>query len=136
VSRAPRGSRANRSRAVRSAAAAGGGGAASAPVPAPASGAGRVLALEGELTVQTAADRRAVLAALLGGPGDLDLDLSAVTELDTAGLQLLLLARREIGHAGARLTVSAASRAVTEVLAIAGMNGRLEPLTGPVEELP
>ena len=129
MTRAPRGNRANRSRAARSGAPAGGG-AAPGPV------AGRVLALEGELTVQTAADRRAVLAAALAGPGDLDLDLSAVTELDTAGLQLLLLARRETGHTGARLTVSAASRAVTDVLAIAGMNGRLEPLTGPVEELP
>jgi len=81
-----------------------------------------VLEIEGELTIHTAADRRVVLMALADAGGDLELDLSGVTELDTAGLQLLLLARREAARGGGRLTLSAVSRAVADVLAIAHLD--------------
>lgn len=80
------------------------------------------LALEGELTIHTAADRRGALLGMIEADGALELDLSAVTELDTAGLQLLLLARREAAHLGGRLTVSAVSQAVSDVLAIAQLD--------------
>ena len=85
----------------------------------------RVLELEGELTIHTAADRRGALLAMVDAGGDLDLDLSAVTELDSAGLQLLLLARREAARGGARLTLAAMSQAVADVLAIAHLDNRL-----------
>ena len=101
---------------------------AGAPARGRASRRRRVLRLEGELTIHTAADRYAALAALLDAGGDLELDLSQVTELDTAGLQLLLLAQRELTRAGARLTVSASSQAVADVLAIAHLDGRLAAL--------
>jgi len=109
-----------RSRANRSTAAVAGG---SAVAQGPA--AGRTLEIEGELTIQTAADRRGALLAMADGGSDLDLDLSAVTELDTAGLQLLLLARREAELSGHRLTVSGASQAVRDVLAIAQLTSLL-----------
>jgi anti-anti-sigma factor len=85
----------------------------------------RALAIEGELTIHTAADRRAALLAMIEVEGELELDLSGVTELDTAGLQLLLLARREAIQLGGRLTVSGASRAVVDVLAIAHLDSNL-----------
>ena len=58
------------------------------------------LCLEGELTIYNAADTKARLAEGLGRPGGLAVDLSAVTEVDSAGLQLLVLARREADRLG------------------------------------
>jgi anti-sigma B factor antagonist len=92
--------------------------------PAAASGC-RILGIEGELTVHTAADRRGELIAMADAGDDVELDLSAVTELDTAGLQLLLLVRREVLRGGGRLTITAASRTVDDVLAIAHLNHTL-----------
>ncbi|OZI66984.1 STAS domain-containing protein [Bordetella genomosp. 11] len=60
------------------------------------------LRLEGELTIYTAQDTRQRLLQALAtepGPDVVRLDLRAVTETDTAGIQLLLAAR---GHAMAR----------------------------------
>ena len=57
------------------------------------------LRLEGELTIYTAQDTRQRLLQVLAAdtaPQVLRLDLRAVTETDTAGIQLLLAAR---GHA-------------------------------------
>jgi len=52
------------------------------------------LALSGELTIYHAAEvKQQVLAALRTGPV-LELDLSGVTEIDTAGLQVLMLAKQ------------------------------------------
>ena len=88
----------------------------------------RVMKIEGELTIQTAADRRAALLAMIESesgsePGsELVLDLSGVTELDTAGLQLLLLVQREAAALGGRLTLRAAGPAVADVLAIAHLD--------------
>lgn len=54
------------------------------------------LRLAGELTIYTAAEARASLAERLERKGALpELDLSGVEELDTAGLQVLLWAKRE-----------------------------------------
>ncbi|CAK0748410.1 phospholipid transport system transporter-binding protein [Gammaproteobacteria bacterium] len=51
--------------------------------------------LEGDVTIYEAvALKTALIAALNEGP-TLELDLSGVTELDTAGLQLLLLLKHE-----------------------------------------
>jgi anti-sigma B factor antagonist len=85
----------------------------------------KVLEFEGELTIHTAADRKTALMTLTEAGGDLDVDLSAVTEMDTAGLQLLLLAAREAAAHGGRLRVVGGSRAVADVLAIAHLDERL-----------
>jgi anti-sigma B factor antagonist len=52
------------------------------------------LCFEGEMTIQAAAAQKARLLAALEGATRLDIDLSKVTELDSAGVQLLLLAKR------------------------------------------
>lgn len=54
-----------------------------------------ILRLEGELTIYTvSASRQQLLAALDQHPA-LDLDLSLVTEIDGAGVQLLMSARKQ-----------------------------------------
>lgn len=53
------------------------------------------LAIEGELTIYTAAELKQKLTDAFNGEHAIEIDLSQVGEIDTAGLQLLLLAKRE-----------------------------------------
>jgi anti-anti-sigma factor len=88
------------------------------------------LVLAGELDIQVAAERKVVLMAFVDGIDaplagaaamDLELDLRAVTELDTAGLQLLLLARRAAAERGLRLVLVEPSPAVLSALGLVGL---------------
>lgn len=57
------------------------------------------LKLSGELSIYTAAQAREELLSRLGKHKSLELDLWAIEELDTAGVQVLLWAKREVlGH--------------------------------------
>ncbi len=77
------------------------------------------LALEGELTIYGAAELQArLLAALADAPGGLDIDLSGVTELDSAGVQLLMATRRAALASGRTVTLCAPSDAARDVLAL------------------
>lgn len=86
----------------------------------------RRVALEGDLTIITAAERRQRLMSALHGSAGLKVDLSGIDEMDTAGLQILLLARREAGRASLTFEIAAASRAVTETLAVAHLTPALD----------
>lgn len=87
------------------------------------------LALGPELTISQAASVRDTLVdALCATAGDLQLDLGAVAEIDSAGVQLLLATRRSVAERGATLTVTAASTPVAEALAVFGLDPTLEPL--------
>jgi anti-sigma B factor antagonist len=57
-----------------------------------------IIALPAELTIYHASETGALITARLAEGGDLELDASAVAEVDAAGIQLLLAARR---HAAA-----------------------------------
>jgi anti-sigma B factor antagonist len=73
--------------------------------------------LAGELTMHCAEELKpALLTALPAGAGCARLDLSHVSEIDTAGLQLLMAADREVAARGGTLQVVAVSRTVLEVL--------------------
>jgi anti-anti-sigma regulatory factor len=72
-----------------------------------------VLRIEGELTILRAAELK---AALLADPPPTEVDLSGVTEIDTAGVQLLMLADREARAAGRSLRLVSPSAAASEVL--------------------
>ena len=74
-----------------------------------------LLTLHGELTVATASKLHAALAATLDRHPTLELDLLNVTKLDTAGLQLLLLAGREASARGKSLRWLGFSLVVQEV---------------------
>jgi anti-anti-sigma factor len=84
-------------------------------------GAAACLAVEGEMTIYRAAE---LYPALLDAVRTQDvpaLDLSAVTEFDSAGVQLLLVARREAGRLGKRLVLAGASTAVRDACALLGL---------------
>jgi len=74
-----------------------------------------ILRLPAKLDIYSAeAIRGALLTALQAQP-QLALDLSAVTECDAAGLQLLGSARRSAAAAGKLLTVTAGSTAIDSI---------------------
>ncbi|MBV8464635.1 MAG: STAS domain-containing protein [Burkholderiales bacterium] len=56
-----------------------------------------VHALSGELGIYTVPDIRQQVLALFAAADNIDIDLSGVTEIDTAGLQLMLMTKREQG---------------------------------------
>jgi anti-anti-sigma factor len=75
------------------------------------------LVLEGELTIYGAAELQARLIAALGdAPGGLDIHLAEVTELDSAGVQLLMATARAAQATGRSIVLSAPSEAVRDVL--------------------
>lgn len=75
------------------------------------------IALRGELTIYHVSAAKELLLAHPGAR----LDMSDVSELDGAGLQLLLLAKREAGA-----TLVAASDAVMDVLRLTGLQELME----------
>lgn len=80
-------------------------------------------AVEGEMTIYRAAELCAGLqAALKDGDGELALDLSAVTEMDSAGVQLLLAAGKSASAAQRELRMAGHSPAVAEVLGVLGLD--------------
>lgn len=80
------------------------------------------LAVEGDMTIYRAAELKPVLLDAVRADGTPALDLAAVTEFDSAGVQLLLMARREAEQLGKTLHIVAASPAVLDVFALLGLN--------------
>lgn len=77
--------------------------------------------IDGELTIYTAADLAAQWLPRLGDTPHMALDLSQITEMDGAGLQLLLMAMREALKAGTHLTLTGRSKAVTQTLELCNL---------------
>ena len=78
----------------------------------------KVLRLEGELTIYRALEFKAQLLSEIAPATTLELNLAAVTELDTSGVQLLMLAQRCAAERGGVLRLAAPSPAVTEVFSL------------------
>lgn len=76
------------------------------------------IVLEGELTIYRAAELKAMLVPLPAGEGAIELDLFSVDEIDTAGVQLLLLARREAAAVSREFKLGSRSRVVDEALSL------------------
>ena len=72
--------------------------------------------VEGEFTIYTALERKNALLEKLEGCAELELDLAGVGEIDTAGVQVLLVLKREAERQGRGLRLVNHSRAVFEVL--------------------
>jgi anti-sigma B factor antagonist len=85
--------------------------------------------ISGDLTVQVAAEWKVQLIAALEAGPELRIELAQVIELDTAGLQLLLMIHREAAAAGKELTLTGHSRAVLDVLALAHLNPDLSDVS-------
>jgi len=74
------------------------------------------LAIVEDMTIYNAAAQKAMLLAGLESSDDIELDLSAVAEIDTAGFQLLVLVKREAGRQGKTARIAAHSACVQEVV--------------------
>ena len=75
----------------------------------------------GEMTIYHAAEMKAPLLACIERCREMEINLSEVIELDTAGFQLLLLAKHEAARAGKPLRLVAHSPATLEVLDLFNM---------------
>ncbi len=80
------------------------------------------LILEGALTIYRAQELKEQLLGALHDKPELQLDLSQVTEMDSSGLQLLYLAKREATRANQALRIVAHSDAVREVIDLCNLN--------------
>lgn len=76
---------------------------------------------EGEMTIYTATETKKGLMAALSGATELEIDLSQVSEMDSAGLQLLILAKHECQARNGSLHLVGHSAAVMEVLDLCNM---------------
>ncbi|AEG02333.1 STAS domain-containing protein [Methylomonas methanica] len=81
----------------------------------------QTLTIEDELTIFTAADQKPHLLAFLNSADDLEINLSKVEEMDTAGLQLLILIKREAAQADKKLRFVMHSKVVLEILELANL---------------
>jgi anti-sigma B factor antagonist len=79
------------------------------------------LRLSGELTIYHAGDLKQALLPLAEQAGAWALDLSGVTDIDSAGIQVLLAARRTLAARGAMLRLTARSATAHAAFALYGM---------------
>jgi anti-sigma B factor antagonist len=74
------------------------------------------LAISGALTIYDAAAAKTALLDGLADTRDLEIDLSGVDEIDSAGVQLLILLKREAVKTGKAVRLVQHSAATLEVL--------------------
>jgi anti-anti-sigma regulatory factor len=92
------------------------------------------LRITGEFTVFTAAERKPLV---LCTPLPQEIDLSGVTEIDTAGVQLLMLAKRTAMEQNRELRLVGHSSAVLEVFELLNVAGYFgDPLLMDSREKP
>lgn len=88
----------------------------------------RRIAVRGDATIYTAAELKDQLLPQLCAARRLEVDLSGVADMDTAGLQVLLLCRREAVQAGRELALLAPSRGVLDLIGLYRLEAALPPL--------
>ncbi|MGN2433547.1 STAS domain-containing protein [Pseudomonas syringae] len=74
--------------------------------------------IDGELTIYTVTELAARLLPQISSAARLEVDLSNVTEMDGAGLQLLAVIQREAEKNGTALHLTGQSKAVSETFAL------------------
>lgn len=75
----------------------------------------------GEMTIYSAAELKPALLQALGESEEIEIDLADISEIDTSGVQLLMLMKREAAAAGKVLKLAAHSPAVLEVFELLGL---------------
>ena len=96
----------------------------------------RRLTLTEDLTIYHALDQKNTLLDALATSDELELDLLPVSEMDTAGLQLLILLKKEAQRSGKRVSIVAHSQAVRSVIDFCNLATELgDPLVIPAAEL-
>lgn len=81
-------------------------------------------AVEGEMTIFRAAElKAAMLPEIARAAQEIEIDLSRVTEIDSAGLQLMVAAKLEAILRGKELHFTGHSRPVMEILDLCDLGG-------------
>ena len=83
----------------------------------------RKIAMEGAMTIYEAAQNKRTLLEALERNAEIEIDLSGVTEMDTAGIQLLILAKREATAANKVLRLAAHSPASLDAIDLYNLGG-------------
>ncbi len=85
--------------------------------------------IKGELSIFTAATLRQQLLDALDTQPEVEVDLSEVSEMDSAGMQLMVAAKREAATRNKPLRFTRHSAAVFDVLELCDLSGHLgDPL--------
>ena len=88
-----------------------------------------------DMNVYNAAAQKDMLLKALASCQELDIDLSQVGEMDTAGFQILLLTKREALKANKTVRLTGHSKAVTELIDLYNMASYFgDPMVIPAEE--
>lgn len=95
----------------------------------------RTLCLAKDMTIYNALDQKQELLDALSISDDIELDLSQVGEIDTAGLQLLILLKKEAQRIGKRVIIVAHSQPVRSLIDFCNLAADLgDPLVIPASE--
>ncbi|MDO8699342.1 MAG: STAS domain-containing protein [Rhodoferax sp.] len=81
------------------------------------------IALNGEMTIYAALALKDELLAPLAQCETAELDLSGVSEIDSAGLQLLIMAKAEAKAHGKTLVITGHSTVVLDILDLCDLEG-------------
>ncbi|MGZ4959223.1 MAG: STAS domain-containing protein [Methylomonas sp.] len=81
----------------------------------------QTLAIKEEMTIFTAGEQKTLLLAFLDSGDDLEIDLANVVDIDSAGLQLLILIKREAAQRGKTLRFIMHSKEVLALLELANL---------------
>jgi anti-anti-sigma factor len=83
------------------------------------------LAIAGEFNIFTAAETKTRLLEVIQREEatDVEIDLSEVTEIDSAGLQLMVLAKREGTSLGRTVRFTGHSACVLDLIDLCGLSG-------------
>ncbi|WP_341648692.1 STAS domain-containing protein [Thauera humireducens] len=93
------------------------------------------IAIGEDMTIYNAAAQKQALIDALAAGQRLEIDLSAVGEIDTAGFQLLMLVKREARRLGKEAQIVAHSEAVREVIDFYNMAAEFgDPLLIPAHK--
>lgn len=91
------------------------------------------IGIKGELDIFTAGTQRQLLLDAIDAGSEVEVDLSEVSEMDSAGLQLIVAAKREAARRHKPLRISGQSQAVLDILGLCDLSGSLDdplPPTG------
>lgn len=80
------------------------------------------LAIQGEMTIYTALEQQKILSENLYNRKELQIDLSGVSEIDSAGLQLLMFLKREAAEHQIKLSLTQHSQAIIEVFELLNLS--------------
>ena len=95
----------------------------------------QLLTLAEDLTIYHALEQKSALLNALADTDDLELDLMHVGEIDTAGLQLLKMLKKEAQRAGKTISIVAHSQSVRAVIDFCNLAAELgDPLIIPAAE--